>query len=93
MAGHRNGQLVAKVDSERMLQLAYSVQKSLFKEVLHADLSLSSRTDSFWASHLLSALDGQAQLDMMRRQIVACDPVNLSQFVVDLRSRHLSSWN
>eukprot|EP00983_Pelagomonas_calceolata_P051212 1142309-Pelagomonas_calceolata.AAC.1 len=24
---------------------------------------------------------------------MACDPVNLSQFVVDLRSRHLCYWN
>eukprot|EP00983_Pelagomonas_calceolata_P075837 1153171-Pelagomonas_calceolata.AAC.11 len=24
---------------------------------------------------------------------MACDPVDLSQFVVDLRSRHLSYWN
>eukprot|EP00983_Pelagomonas_calceolata_P003793 122937-Pelagomonas_calceolata.AAC.1 len=24
---------------------------------------------------------------------MACDPVNLSQFVVDPRSRHLSYWN
>eukprot|EP00983_Pelagomonas_calceolata_P058515 1145523-Pelagomonas_calceolata.AAC.2 len=24
---------------------------------------------------------------------MACDPVNLSQFVVDLRSRHLGYWN
>eukprot|EP00983_Pelagomonas_calceolata_P062528 1147339-Pelagomonas_calceolata.AAC.3 len=24
---------------------------------------------------------------------MACDPVNLGQFVVDLRSRHLSYWN
>eukprot|EP00983_Pelagomonas_calceolata_P024323 765605-Pelagomonas_calceolata.AAC.1 len=31
----------------------------------------------------------------MRHQILACDPVNLSQFVVDLRttSRHLGYWN
>eukprot|EP00983_Pelagomonas_calceolata_P047325 1140589-Pelagomonas_calceolata.AAC.1 len=24
---------------------------------------------------------------------MACEPVNLSQFVVDFRSRHLSYWN
>eukprot|EP00983_Pelagomonas_calceolata_P077867 1154046-Pelagomonas_calceolata.AAC.1 len=29
----------------------------------------------------------------MRRQILACEPVNLSQFVVDLKTRHLSYWN
>ena len=28
----------------------------------------------------------------MRRQIMACNPVNLNQFVVDLRSRHLGFW-
>eukprot|EP00983_Pelagomonas_calceolata_P031814 998381-Pelagomonas_calceolata.AAC.1 len=66
---------------------------SLLKEILHADISLSSRTDSCWTSHLLTALDGLALSDLVRHQILACDPVNLSQFVVDLRSRHLSYWN
>eukprot|EP00983_Pelagomonas_calceolata_P067859 1149659-Pelagomonas_calceolata.AAC.2 len=64
---------------------------SLLKKVLHADISLSSSIDSCWTSHLLTALDGLAHSDLMRRQMLACDPVNLSQFVVDLRTRHLSS--
>eukprot|EP00983_Pelagomonas_calceolata_P066489 1149062-Pelagomonas_calceolata.AAC.13 len=55
----------------------------LLKKVLHADISLSSRADSCWTSHLLSAMDGLAHSDLMKHQIMACDPVNLSQFVVD----------
>eukprot|EP00983_Pelagomonas_calceolata_P044658 1139400-Pelagomonas_calceolata.AAC.1 len=54
----------------------------LLKKVLHADISLSSRTDSCWTSHILSALDGLAHLDLMRCQIMACDPVNLSSIPV-----------
>eukprot|EP00983_Pelagomonas_calceolata_P029711 931061-Pelagomonas_calceolata.AAC.1 len=57
----------------------------LLKKVLHADItyliSLSYRTDSCWTSHVLTALDGLAHLDLMRRQILACDPLNLNQFV------------
>eukprot|EP00983_Pelagomonas_calceolata_P051760 1142554-Pelagomonas_calceolata.AAC.2 len=49
----------------------------LLKKVLHADISLNSITDSCWTSHLLSALDGLAHSDLMKRQIMACDPVNL----------------
>eukprot|EP00983_Pelagomonas_calceolata_P037930 1136605-Pelagomonas_calceolata.AAC.1 len=64
-----------------------------FKKVLHADISLSSRTDSCWTPHLLSALDGLANSNLIRRRIMACDPVSLNQFVVDLRSRHLDYWN
>eukprot|EP00983_Pelagomonas_calceolata_P068561 1149972-Pelagomonas_calceolata.AAC.1 len=64
----------------------------LLKEVLHAHISLSSRTDSCWTSHLLTALDGLAHSDLMRRQIVACDPMNLGESVVDLGTRHLSNW-
>eukprot|EP00983_Pelagomonas_calceolata_P129516 1161612-Pelagomonas_calceolata.AAC.2 len=65
----------------------------LLKKVLHADISLSSRADYCWTSHLLTALDGLAHSDLMRHQMSACDPVKLSQFVVDLRTRHLSYWN
>eukprot|EP00983_Pelagomonas_calceolata_P124467 1161109-Pelagomonas_calceolata.AAC.2 len=65
----------------------------LLKKVLHTDNSLSSRTDSCWTSHLLSALDGLAHSDLMRRQVMAGDPVNLSQFVEDLSSGHLGYWN
>eukprot|EP00983_Pelagomonas_calceolata_P018018 565343-Pelagomonas_calceolata.AAC.1 len=65
----------------------------VLKKVLHADISLSSRTDSCWASHLLSALDGLAHSDPMKHKIMACGPVNLSQFVVDLRPGHLGYWN
>eukprot|EP00983_Pelagomonas_calceolata_P115605 1160217-Pelagomonas_calceolata.AAC.24 len=73
------------------LQLAHKCNSLLLKKVLHADISLSSRTYySCWTSHLLSALDGLAHSDLMRHQIMACNPVNLSQLVVDLRSRHLN---
>jgi len=65
----------------------------LLKGVLHADIRLSPRNDSCWSSHLLSALDGLANSDSMRRQLMVCNPVNLNQFVVDLRSRHLRSWS
>eukprot|EP00983_Pelagomonas_calceolata_P030215 947726-Pelagomonas_calceolata.AAC.1 len=50
----------------------------LIKKVLHTDISLSSRADSCWTSHLLTALGGLAHSDLMRRQVLACDPVNLS---------------
>eukprot|EP00983_Pelagomonas_calceolata_P085703 1156612-Pelagomonas_calceolata.AAC.5 len=44
----------------------------LLKKVLDADISLSSRTDSYWtSSHLLSARDGLAHTDLMRYQIMA----------------------
>eukprot|EP00983_Pelagomonas_calceolata_P131557 1161786-Pelagomonas_calceolata.AAC.5 len=65
----------------------------LLKKVLHADISLSSRTDSCWTSYLLSALYGLAHSDVMRPQTMACDPVNLSQFVVEVRCRHLGYEN
>eukprot|EP00983_Pelagomonas_calceolata_P026398 828972-Pelagomonas_calceolata.AAC.1 len=61
----------------------------LLRKVLLADISLSSKTGSRWTSHLLSVLDGLAHSDLMKHQIMARDPVNLSQFVVDLRYRHL----
>eukprot|EP00983_Pelagomonas_calceolata_P109987 1159619-Pelagomonas_calceolata.AAC.15 len=38
-------------------------------------------------------LDGLAHSNLMKRHILTCDPVNLSQFVVDPRTRHLSYWN
>ena len=65
----------------------------LLKRVFLADICLSTRNDSCWMSHLLSGLNGLTHADLMRRQIMAGGPVNLSQFVVDLRSKHLSYWH
>eukprot|EP00983_Pelagomonas_calceolata_P028365 888405-Pelagomonas_calceolata.AAC.1 len=47
----------------------------LRKKVVHADIILSSMTDSCWTSHLLPALDGLAHSDLMKCQIMARDPV------------------
>eukprot|EP00983_Pelagomonas_calceolata_P080529 1155182-Pelagomonas_calceolata.AAC.2 len=71
------------------LQLVFKCNSLLLKKVPHANISLSSRSDSCWTSHFLNALDGLVHSDLMTRQILACDPANLSQFVMDVKCRHL----
>ena len=65
---------------------------STARKILHADMHLSSRSGDCWSSQVLSAMEGLAHAHMFRRQLTDCEPIDLSQFVVDLRARHLQYW-
>eukprot|EP00983_Pelagomonas_calceolata_P080369 1155117-Pelagomonas_calceolata.AAC.1 len=62
----------------------------LFQKVSHAGVSLSARNPSCLTSHLLSAMNGLRHARSFQQKIRSADPVDLSQLVVDLRSRHLT---
>ncbi len=62
---------------------------STMKKILQADMRLSSRSDDCWSSHILSAMDGLAHSHIFQQKLLNCEPIDLSRFVVDLRTRHL----
>ena len=62
------------------------------KQVLHADMRLSSRSDECWSSHIVSAMTGLVQEYMFKDKLRNCEPIDLSRFVVDLRESHLEFW-
>eukprot|EP00983_Pelagomonas_calceolata_P021451 672238-Pelagomonas_calceolata.AAC.1 len=64
----------------------------LFQKFFHADISLSSRNPSCWTSHVLSAMNGLHHAHSFKQKTRSADPVDSSQLVVDLRSRHLTYW-
>jgi hypothetical protein len=45
----------------------------------------SSKTPDCWSSHILSALEGLTQSYMFKQKLLNCEPIDLSQFVVDLK--------
>jgi hypothetical protein len=62
-------------------------------KVLQADMQLSSKSPACWSSHILSAMEeGLTQSYMIKQKLLICEPIDLSQFVVDLRDRHLEFW-
>ncbi len=65
---------------------------STMKKILQADMRLSSRSNDCWSSHILSAMDGLAHSHIFQQKLLNCEPIDLSRFVVDLRTRHLQYW-
>eukprot|EP00983_Pelagomonas_calceolata_P010495 340200-Pelagomonas_calceolata.AAC.1 len=55
-------------------------------------ISLRPRNSSCWTSHLLSAVDGLHHAHHFQQKMRSADPLDLSQLVLDLRSRHLAYW-
>jgi len=62
------------------------------KQVLHADVRLSSRSDDCWSSNIFSAMTGLVQEYMFKEKLRNCEPVDFSRFVVDL-SRERDTWS
>jgi len=46
-------------------------------------------SDDCWSSHFMSAMEGLAHSHVLKHGLLNCEPVDLSCFVVDLRTRHL----
>ena len=64
----------------------------LLHKVFCADISLSHRNPSCWTSHLLLATNGLLHAHKFQHCIRTANPLDLSQLVVDLRTRHLAYW-
>ena len=60
------------------------------KQVLHADMRLSSRSDD-WSSHIISAMTVLIQEYLFKDKLRNCEPIDLSHFAVDLRER--DTWS
>eukprot|EP00983_Pelagomonas_calceolata_P067684 1149571-Pelagomonas_calceolata.AAC.3 len=60
------------------------------KIVLRAEISLSSRISSCWTSYLLFATNGVHHAHGFQQKMRSANPLDSSQLVVDLRSRHLA---
>jgi hypothetical protein len=58
------------------------------KQVLHADMRLSSRSDD-WSSHIISAMTVLIQEYLFKDKLRNCEFIDLNRFDVDLRERHL----
>eukprot|EP00983_Pelagomonas_calceolata_P063408 1147704-Pelagomonas_calceolata.AAC.1 len=65
---------------------------STMKKISQADMRLSSRSDACWSSHVLSAMDDLAHSHIFKQKLLNCEPIHLSRFVLDLRTRHLQHW-
>jgi len=64
---------------------------STAREILQADMRLSSRRDDCWSSHILSAMNGLTQSYLLKERLLKNEPIDLSCFA-DLRERRLDKW-
>jgi hypothetical protein len=62
------------------------------RRVLQADLLLSFSSCDCWSSHILMAMNGLDNAGQFKHNMRHGEPINLRQFVVDLRSRQADYW-
>ena len=62
------------------------------KAVLSADVRLSSTAAGCWTAELLSAFHGLARKTAFEEAVKNMQPVELKDFIPDLRARHLNVW-
>jgi len=76
----------------RMYNSLVQCNSITMKKILDADVRLSSSSGDCWSSQILSAMEGLAHSHTFKQRLMNCEPIDLSRFVVDLRTRHLHYW-
>ena len=62
------------------------------KVVLRADVRLSTRKADCWSTHFISGFDGLHRRSSFTRAVQNMQPVQLQDFIPELRKRHVSVW-
>ena len=77
----------------RMYNSFIHCNSDTIQRIVQADTILSSSSSECWSSQVLQAMDGLGNSQQFQRALLHCEPIHLTQFVVDLRTRHASYWD
>jgi len=74
------------------IQLPYPMQQFHYEEGFASWHAIERQSPDCWSSHIHSATECLTQICTFKQKLCNCEPIDLFQFAVDLRDRHLEFW-